>query len=151
MEKDCGIVILKVVPVTIQLLIADDHDLIRDGLRLTFDGTDVAIAAEAANGRQAFEQLGRHCIDVALVDVSMPDGDGFLFLELVRNSGLSVRVVMHSMNDGHLRRCRILGAAGFVVKGHEHKLIPAVRAVHTGGEFWDNAAGSRDERAASKG
>ncbi|MBX3448453.1 MAG: response regulator transcription factor [Planctomycetaceae bacterium] len=126
----------------IQLLIADDHELIRDGLRLTFDGTEVSIVAEATNGREAFEQLGRHCIDVALVDISMPGGDGFLFLELVRAAGVTVPVVMHSMNDGHVRRSRALGAAGFVVKGQEHKLVPAVRAVYSGGEFWDDTPGT---------
>jgi len=128
--------------VTIHLLIADDHELVRDGLRLTFDGTEISIVAEATNGLEAFEQLGLHCIDVALVDISMPGGDGFLFLKLVREASLTMPVVMHSMNDGHIRRSRALGAAGFVLKGQEHKLLPAVRAVYAGGEFWDEPTDS---------
>lgn len=124
----------------IHLLIADDHELIRDGLRLTFEGTEICIVAEATNGRDAFELLGRHRVDVALVDISMPGGDGFLFLKLVRQSNLTVPVVMHSMNEGHIRRSRALGAAGFVLKGRENQLLPAIRTVHAGGEFWDDPA-----------
>lgn len=132
--------IVETLALPIHLLIADDHEVIRDGLRLTFDATEISIVAEATNGRDAFEQLGRYGIDVALVDISMPGGDGFLFLELVRQAGLTVPVVMHSMNDGHVYRSRALGAAGFVVKGQDHKLLPAVRAVYAGGEFWDGLA-----------
>lgn len=104
-------------PLTIHLLIADDHELVRYGLRLPFNGTEVSIVVEATNGREAFEQLRWHCIDFALVDISMSGGDGFLFFELVREAGMTVPVVMHSMNDGHLRRSRALGGSGFVVKG----------------------------------
>lgn len=132
----------EVVPLTIQLLIADDHELIRDGLRLTFDGTEVLIIAEATNGRDAFALLSLHDIDVALVDISMRGGDGFEFLELIRDAGLTLPVLIHSMNDGYVRRSRALGAAGFVIKGQDHKLLLAVRAVYAGGEFWDVPAAS---------
>jgi len=122
---------------TIRLLIADDHDLVRDGLRLTFEGTDVQIVAEAADGQQAFEQLNQHAVDVALVDISMPRADGFRFLELVREAGVMVPVLMHSVHDGYVRRCRDLGAKGFVLKGQEKDvLLAAVQAVHAGNEFW---------------
>lgn len=123
----------------IQLLIADDHELVRDGLRMTLEGTDVQIVAEAADGREAFEALQQHDIDVSLVDISMPYADGFEFLELVRRAGIVVPVVMHSVHDGseYLRRCQHLGAKGFVLKGQDRDvLLSAVRAVHAGNEFW---------------
>lgn len=124
-------------PLAIRLLIADDHELVRDGLRMTFEGTGGEIIAEAINGQQAFDQLQQHDIDVALVDISMPHADGFHFLELTRNAGVTVPVVMHSVHEGYLRRCRDLGANGFVLKGQEKDiLVAAVRAVHAGNEFW---------------
>lgn len=124
---------------TIRLLVADDHEIVRDGLRMTFENTDVQIVAEAVDGQQAFEQLQQHQIDVALIDISMPRADGFQFLELVRQAGSLVPVVMHSVHDGseYLRRCQNLGAKGFVLKGQEKNvLLTAVRTAHIGGEFW---------------
>jgi len=128
------------VAVTIRLLIADDHELVRDGLRLTFEGTDIEIAAEAANGQQAFDALDESPIDVALIDINMPGADGYHFLRLVQGSGANVPVLMHSVYDGaeYIRRCRALGAKGFIVKGREgRELLAAIRAIHAGEEFWE--------------
>lgn len=127
----------------VQLLIADDHDLIREGLRLTFAGSGIEVVAEAVNGEEAFEKLQRHAVDVALVDVRMPGGDGYRFLELIRSAGLSLPVVMHTIQNGAetIRRCRELGAAGLVAKGEEpHVLRDAVRAASAGWQFWDGSA-----------
>lgn len=124
---------------SIRLLIADDHEVVREGLRLTLEGTDVQIVAEAADGQRAFDKLQQHRVDVALIDISMPHADGFRFLELIRESGVVVPAVMHSVHDGseYLRRCQNLGAKGFVLKGQDQSvLLAAIRAVHTGDEFW---------------
>src|SRR5581483_1849275 len=72
----------------IRLLIADDHELVRDGLRMTFEGTDVEIVLEAIDGQEAFDGLSGREIDVALVDISMPRADGFRFLQLARDAGV---------------------------------------------------------------
>lgn len=126
--------------VTIRLLIADDHEVVRDGLRMTLDGAEVQIVAEAADGQQAFDELQRHGADVALIDISMPRADGFKFLELVQQAGVIVAVLMHSVHDGseYFRRCRSLGAKGFILKGQERDvLLSAIRTVHAGDEFWN--------------
>jgi CheY-like chemotaxis protein len=126
-------------PVTIRLLIADDHEIVRDGLRLMFEGSDVEIVVESVDGQQAFDALGRHVVDVAIVDISMPRADGYRFLELVRAAGIGTPVIMHSVHDGseYIRRCRDLGAKGFVLKGQDRGvLLSAVRAAHAGHEFW---------------
>jgi DNA-binding NarL/FixJ family response regulator len=125
--------------VTIRLLIADDHQLVRDGLRMTLDGAEVQIVAEAADGQQAFDELQRHGADVALIDISMPRADGFRFLELVQEAGSIVSILMHSVHDGseYFRRCRSLGAKGFLLKGQDRDvLLNAIRTVHAGEEFW---------------
>lgn len=122
---------------SIRLVIVDDHDLMRDGLRMTFEGTEVVIVAEAADGQQGLEALLTHSPNVALVDISMPVADGFYLLRNVQTSNIPVPILMHSMHDGHARRCRELGAKGFVLKGQEKDvLLAAVRAVHAGQEYW---------------
>lgn len=125
---------------SIRLLIADDYDLIRDGLRLSFEGTEVQIVAEATDGLEAFEQLSQHEVDVALVDIQMPRADGFVFLQLVKQTGMVVGVLMHTIHDGAntVRRCQELGARGMVAKnGDGDVLLEAVRRVHAGEEVWD--------------
>ncbi|MDP1797251.1 MAG: response regulator transcription factor [Planctomycetaceae bacterium] len=125
---------------TIRLLVADDHEIVRDGLRMTFENTRVRIVAEAVDGQHAFELLQQHEVDVALIDISMPRADGFQFLELVRQADIDVRALMHSVHDGseYLRRCQKLGAKGFLLKGQEKTvLLAAVSAVHNGNEFWN--------------
>ena len=126
----------------IQLMIVDDHDLVREGLRLMFEGTDIEVVAEAANGLEAFEKLQQQPVDVALVDIRMPRADGYQFLEMVRNAGLQLPVVlMHSVQDGMnaVRRCHELGAKGLLHKGEDQeKLVQAVRSVHAGQELWND-------------
>ncbi len=129
---------------TIRLLIVDDHDLVREGLRLTFEGTDVEVVAEASDGWDAFEKLQHRPVDVALVDIRMPRADGFRFLHLLRDAGLSLPVVlMHSVDDGmkSIRRCREMGARGLIPKGHDKdELLEAVRKVYAGQQVWKGLA-----------
>jgi DNA-binding NarL/FixJ family response regulator len=126
---------------TIRLLIVDDHELVREGLRMTFEGTDVEVVEEAADGLEAFETARRHPIDVALVDIRMPKADGFQFLKLLQDAGMKLPVVlMHSVDDGtkSVRRCREMGAMGLVPKGQEKEvLLNAVHQVHNGEQLWD--------------
>lgn len=129
---------------SIRLMIVDDHEMVREGLRLTFEGTDVEIVAEAADGMEAFEKLQQHPVDVALVDIRMPRADGFQFLEKLRDAGLKLPVVlMHSVQDGMhaVRRCRELGAMGLLHKGEDQqRLVGAVRSVHAGQDLWSGGA-----------
>jgi DNA-binding NarL/FixJ family response regulator len=124
----------------LRLLIADDHDLIREGLRMTFAGSGIVIVAEATNGEEAFDKLQQHAVDVALVDVRMPESDGYRVLEMIRQAGHSIPVVMHTIQDGAetVRRCRELGAKGLITKGEEPSVLrDAVRAVFAGRQFWE--------------
>ncbi len=129
---------------SIKLMIVDDHDLVREGLRLMFEGTEVEIVAEAADGLEAFEKLQQHPVDVALVDIRMPRADGFQFLAMLREAGLKLPVVlMHSVQDGTnaVRRSQELGAKGLLHKGRDQEqLVHAVRVVHTGQELWNRDA-----------
>lgn len=125
---------------TIRLLVVDDHDLVRYGLRMAFEGTEIEIIAEAADGREGFELLQCQTIDVALVDIRMPHANGFDLLQLLQEAGLMLPVVlMYSVDEGmkSLRRCREYGAKGLVSKCHDRDvLINAVREVYAGGDVW---------------
>lgn len=127
----------------IRLMIVDDHDLVREGLRMTFEGTDVEVVAEAVDGAEAFEKLKQQPVDVALVDIRMPRADGFQFLELLRKEGLKLPVVlMHSVQDGMnaVRRCRELGAKGLINKDQDqNNLVKAVEKIHAGEELWNSS------------
>lgn len=126
---------------SIRLLIADDYDLMREALRLTFHATEVEVVAEAADGLEAFEQLNQHDVDIALVDIEMPRADGFVFLQLVKQTGMVVGALMHSVECGaNARRCsKELGARGMIVKnGDGAAVLDAVRRVHAGEEVWDD-------------
>ncbi len=130
----------------IRLLIVDDHQLVRDGLRLTLEGSDVTVVAEAADGHEAFKVVLDHLVDVALVDIRMPRADGFVFLEALSEAKLKMPVVlMHTADEGtrSAMRCRELGARGLVLKGHERTiLLDAIRRVHAGEQLWDIDASS---------
>lgn len=62
---------------SIRLLIADDHELVREGLRATFEHTQIDIVGEATTCRQAIQLANTVLADVMLLDISMPGGDGF--------------------------------------------------------------------------
>lgn len=125
----------------IRLLIVDDHEIVREGLRMIFEGTDIHVVAEAADGKEAFTILFQHAVDVALVDIRMPHADGFVLLEAMLNEKMHVPVVlMHTANEGtrSARRCRELGARGLILKGHDREvLLDAIRRVHAGEQLWE--------------
>lgn len=123
----------------VQLMIVDDHELIREALRLTLEGTEIAVVAEAADGQAAFEALQVRNIDVAIVDLQMPRVDGLSLLAMIREAQLAVRILVHSIRDNArtVRRCRELGARGYLVKGvDQHLLTAAVLAVAAGQEWF---------------
>lgn len=130
----------------IRLLIVDDQAVIREGLRLAFEGTEISVVADAVDGREGFELLTQHLVDVALVDVRMPRADGFDFLQSVSAAGMKLPVVlMHTIDEGTKTaiRCRELGARGLVVKGQDREdLLQAIRSVHAGRDLWNFDVGT---------
>jgi len=119
-----------------RVLIADDHRIVRDGLRLLLDSEpDVEIVAEAETGREALEQIAESAPDVVLLDLRMPDMDGYEVLEAVAEMEHPPGVVVLTMNDdlAFVRRAIQLGADGFLVKSvGRDELIRALRSVQDG-------------------
>lgn len=133
----------KVVPkMTIRLLVADDHEIIRESLRMIFENSDIQVAAEAGSGREAIALARKRELDVALVDIAMPDGDGFVVLELIACIAPQVPVIIYSSNDRehHVRRARQLGAKGWLLKGVTAEQLRAAICLAAAGEsLWDRA------------
>lgn len=119
-----------------RVLIADDHKIVRDGLRLLLDSEpDVEIVAEAETGREALEQIAESAPDVVLLDLRMPDMDGYEVLEAVAEMEHPPGIVVLTMNDdlAFVRRAIQLGADGFLVKSvGRDELIRALRSVQDG-------------------
>jgi DNA-binding NarL/FixJ family response regulator len=104
--------------VSIRVLLADDHRMLREGLRrsLTDEGFDVV--GEADNGEQAVRLVGELTPDVVLMDVSMPEMDGVEATRLIREAGSTSRVLMLTMHADKdvLADAIRAGASGYLVK-----------------------------------
>lgn len=104
----------------IRVLIADDHPVVREGLRFVLERrTDIEVVAEADNGRDAVTQAVHLRPDVALVDLDMPGLDGVGVVTALRRSLPTCRCVVLTMHDddSHLFAAMAAGAAGYLVKG----------------------------------
>ena len=116
---------------SIKLLIADDHELIRTGLASLLAGSNIEIVAEAANGKETIKLAEQHKPDVILLDIRMPDGDGLGTLEKLRVKVPGSRVVMLSTLDNptYIARAVALGASDYVLKGSSREdLITTLEA-----------------------
>lgn len=135
---------------TIRILIADDSTSVRESLRYGFQGTEVEVLAEAATGREAASAAREQGVDLALLDVEMPDGDGLQALEWIRSQVPDLPVLMHSLHRSpeHVLRSRELGAAGYLIKGYSlGTLLEAIQAAASGRDAWhlgpESLAGTR--------
>jgi DNA-binding NarL/FixJ family response regulator len=128
---------------SIKLLIADDHEVVRCGLRSLMAGTDVEIVGEATTGEQAIQMALAGKPDVVLLDIRMPGGDGLNVLGRLKLESPGIAVLMLSTYDNptYVARAVALGAAGYVLKGIDREgLLDAIRKVAAGESAW-----TRDE------
>jgi DNA-binding NarL/FixJ family response regulator len=125
---------------TVRLLIADDHVVIRAGLKsLLGDVRDIDIVAEAADGEEAIRLARRHRPDVVLLDVRMPGADGLAVLGQIRSEFPAIAVVMFSSYDNptYIARAVALGAAGYLVKNAtREEIIAGIRRAASGEALW---------------
>jgi DNA-binding NarL/FixJ family response regulator len=127
----------------VNVLIADDHEVVRAGLKSLFEDTDIRIVAEATSGNAALKLAVKHRPEVVLLDVRMPDGDGLNCLARIKLDMPNMAVMMFSTFDNptYVARAVALGAAGYLSKRATRKeIIDAVRTVASGDTIW-----SRDE------
>lgn len=123
----------------IRLLLADDHAILRAGLRMLLDAQpDMLVVGEAADGEEAVRRAVATRPDIAIVDLTMPGLGGVETLQRLRRELPTTRLLVLTMHEdpGYARLTLAAGAAGHVVKDRESgTLLAAIRAVHRGRAF----------------
>lgn len=123
----------------IRVLIADDHTLVREGLRaLLASQDDCEVVGEASTGREAVERALRLRPDVVLMDIAMKELDGLTATRRIAAANPAIRVLVITVHDTADYFFRVLeaGAHGFLAKdAASTELVAAVRAVHRGGVY----------------
>ncbi len=117
----------------IRVLLAEDHSVVREGLRLLLNTQpDIRVVGEATSGREAIALARELHPDVAVVDIAMPDLDGIQATEQIRQLSPSTRVLILTMHagDAYFFRAVDAGASGYILKrAASEELINAVRVV----------------------
>jgi two-component system, NarL family, response regulator NreC len=125
----------------IRVLIADDHAVLRAGLRLLLNASvDIDVVGEAADGLEVTRKTRELQPDVVLLDLSMPGPRSGNVIRAVLRASPATRVLILTMHDdaAYLRSALSAGATGFLVKrAADSELLSAVRAVHAGRTFVD--------------
>jgi DNA-binding NarL/FixJ family response regulator len=123
----------------IRLLIADDHDVVRSGLKGLLAGTEIKVVGEVTTGQAAVEYVLKNEVDVVLLDVRMPDGDGLNTLGRIRLDKPNLPILMFSYVDNppYVARAVALGANGYLLKDcSRDELIDAIKTAAAGNNLW---------------
>jgi len=124
---------------SIRILIADDHAILRTGLRMLIDAqSDMSVVGEVADGTETVSRAGEVQADVVLLDLTMPGPPATVTIERLVRLDPSPRVLVLTMHDDpvYLRTALQAGASGYIVKkAADVELLSAIRVVHRGGTF----------------
>lgn len=128
-------------PTTIRVAIADDHAILRTGLRMLINSQhDMSVIAEAQDGNEIVQIAGQTQPDVIVLDITMPKSGGLTVIPEVLKKSDSTRILLLTMHDepAYLRTALGAGASGYVLKRSvDADLLSAIRAVHKGRTYVD--------------
>ena len=132
----------------IKVLIADDHSVVRRGLRQILDDTDgeIRVMGEAVNGREVLDKVQAQDWDVLVLDITMPGRSGLDILKDIRQLKSALPVLILSMHAEEQFATRMLkaGASGYLNKeSAPEELVKAIRKVHNGGKYVSSAHAER--------
>jgi DNA-binding NarL/FixJ family response regulator len=124
---------------TTEVLVADDHAIIRDGLKkILADTGDMVVAGEAANGQAALEKVRERDWGLVVLDMSMPGRSGLELIKLMKAERPRLPILVFSMHPEEQYAVRAIraGAAGYLSKeGDSDLIVPAMRKIAAGGAF----------------
>ena len=145
---------------TKRIVVVDDHDVVRQGVRLILRSRqDWIVIDEASNGNEAVEKIPRLNPDLAVLDISMPEKDGLEVIRDLKGLGVATKIVVLSMHNSKelIATVRNLGASGYILKTNAAQdLIRAIDAIFAGGTFFPGpgatpANSTRDAKAPEAG
>ena len=120
----------------IRILAVDDHVLVREGIAVLLSNeADMALVAEASNGREAIQQFRAHRPDITLMDLQMPEMNGLDAIISIRGEFPEAKIIVLTTYKGDVQILRALkaGARGYLLKNTIHsELLDTIRAVHAG-------------------
>jgi two-component system response regulator NreC len=126
------------------ILIADDHAMVRDGLKnLIRQNNDLAVVGEASSGKEALDLFESLKPDLIILDISMPDMNGMEVSKLILSAVPEANIIILSMYDGedYVSRCLELGVKGYVVKNESgSELDYAIKSVLQGKNYFSRMA-----------
>ncbi len=124
----------------IKILIADDHEVVRDGLKIILNSLgNITIAGEVANGEEAVKMYNSLKPDLVIMDISMPGMNGIEATRIIKEGDPSAKILILTMHDNqeYLNQIIRSGAKGFVLKNTDkEELLEAVRTVASGENFF---------------
>jgi len=128
----------------IRVLLADDHSIVRAGLRrIIEDSGEMEMIAEAADGREALRKAHEHLPDVAVIDISMPNCDGLEVIRLLHNDYPKLPILVLTMHEEgqYVVRAIEAGAMGYITKqSAPEQLVKAIRKLHDGHRYLTDEA-----------
>lgn len=124
----------------IRVLLADDHDIVRDGIKLLLEREgEIQVIGEASNGAEALERVEELKPDITIMDISMPEMNGLDATKALTSKQPNAKVLILSMydNDDYIMKSIEYGAKGFILKGaNREDFIKAIHTVHEGQKYF---------------
>ncbi|MBL4560261.1 MAG: response regulator transcription factor [Labilibaculum sp.] len=125
---------------TINVVLADDHVLVRDGIKsLLEEEQDITVVDEASDGREALIVVEKSTPDLLIVDIRMPELNGIEVVREIKNKGLNVKTLVLSMHDSeeYVLKSIEAGADGYLLKGaSKEEFLKALHSVAAGGKYF---------------
>jgi DNA-binding NarL/FixJ family response regulator len=123
-----------------RIILADDHSLVRDGIRaLLEEEEDLIVVAEASNGKEAIQMVNEKKPDLLIIDIRMPEMNGIDAVTELNKQGTNVKAIILSMHDSeeYILKSVSAGASGYLLKDTgKTEFIKAIRTVQQGGKYF---------------
>jgi len=128
----------------VKILLADDHKIVRDGIKLMLEPqAGIDVVDEAQNGKEVLNKLKDHVVDIVVMDINMPEMDGITATRKVKENYPDVKVLALTMSndDLHIRQMIQAGASGYIMKSAGRKeLREAIDSIMDGKHYFSDEA-----------